>query len=107
MQALATNTNEAQLLTPEQQAFAARYGVAFVPVGQQANACVNNLRQIEGAKHQWALENNKPESATPSTQDILPYLKDGFPKCPAGGIYSINAVQAHPTCSTQGHAVAQ
>ena len=29
---------------------------------QQANACINNLRQIDGAKQQWA-----PESKQPST----------------------------------------
>ena len=107
LQALTAVTNASQLLTPEQQAFAARYGVATIPVGQQANACINNLRQLDGAKQQWALENRKTENATPSTQDILPYLRDGIPKCPSGGHYTLNAVGAQPTCSIQGHALPQ
>ncbi|HOP97770.1 MAG TPA: prepilin-type N-terminal cleavage/methylation domain-containing protein, partial [Verrucomicrobiota bacterium] len=35
-------------------------------VTSQTNACINNLRQIDSAKHQWALENNQPSSATTS-----------------------------------------
>jgi len=106
LQALGTNTG--QLLTPDQQAFAARYGLSPVAAGQQANACINNLRLLDGAKQQWALESRKAATATPSTQDVLAYIKDGaFPKCPAGGVYSINAVQTHATCSTQGHALTQ
>jgi len=104
LQALVTQTNAPPLLTPDQQAFAARYGVAPIPVGQQATACINNLRQLDGAKQQWALENRKPGSTAPTAQDILPYLKDNIlPRCPAGGAYSINTVAAHATCSTPGH----
>ena len=68
------------------------------------NACINNLRQIDGAKQQWALEKNKTTDAVPTEKDLLPYLKDGiFPVCPDGGTYSINNVEAIPTCTTQGH----
>ncbi len=113
MQVLAAVTNAAQTLTPEQRAFQERYGLApggatTTPVVQQANACINNLRLLDGAKQQWALENRKRENATPGVQDILPYIKDGaFPKCPSGGAYILNAVQAHPSCSAQGHALTQ
>ena len=31
----------------------------------QMNACINNLRQIDGAKQQWALENKVTGAATP------------------------------------------
>lgn len=71
------------------------------------NACINNLRQIDAAKQQWALENNKPASAVPTVQDIAPYLKldaDGnIPGCPAGGTYTLNAVGELPSCSIPGH----
>src|SRR5580698_11184280 len=50
----------------------------------QQNACINNLRQIDAAKHQWALENNTKETDTPTENDLLPYLKK-WPQCPAGG----------------------
>jgi chromosome segregation ATPase len=106
LQALASATNPAVQLTPAQQRMYDRYGIS-IPTGQQANACINNLRQLDGAKQQWALENRKTAEATPSVQEVTAYLKDGFPKCPAGGVYTLNAVQAHPSCSAQGHALAQ
>jgi regulator of replication initiation timing len=74
----------------------------------QMNACINNLRELDAAKQQWALENNKAVGAVPTAQDLLPYLPDGlFPVCPAGGVYSINAVGVPPTCSIPGHVLPQ
>jgi general secretion pathway protein G len=70
----------------------------------QMNACINNLRQIDGAKQQWALENNKDQTDTPKESDIAPYFKDHrMPVCAAGGIYTINAVDEPPTCSIPDH----
>src|SRR5205823_4333440 len=43
----------------------------------QQNACINNLRQIDAAKQQWALETNQKPSATPSLGGITPYLGRG------------------------------
>jgi prepilin-type N-terminal cleavage/methylation domain-containing protein len=43
----------------------------------QKNACINNLRQIDGAKHQWALEAGGVASATPTSTDIQGYLGRG------------------------------
>ena len=78
----------------------------------QANACINNLRQIDGAIQQWALENN----ASPSTgvaadgSDITPYLGRGANGsiasvyCPAdtakafGSSYTVVDVQTPPAC---------
>ena len=69
-----------------------------------ANVCMNNLRIIEGAKDQWALENKKGVGDTVSAQDIQPYLKNNaLPVCPQGGVYTLNAVGALPTCSLPGH----
>jgi len=67
--------------------------------------CVNNLRQIDGAKQTWARDNKKDESQTPTGQDLSPYLKNGFSTliCPAGGTYSINQVGEKPTCSIPEH----
>ena len=74
----------------------------------QMNACINNLRQIDAAKQQWALENNKTDNDIPTALELLPYLRDAvFPVCPSGGIYSINAVGVPPTCSLPGHALPQ
>jgi DNA polymerase II large subunit len=73
---------------------------------QSLNACINNLRQIDGAKQQWALENKQPANALVTPQHIAPYLKNqALPVCPSGGTYTLNDVQRHPTCSIPGHAL--
>ncbi len=101
--ALGLQQDHLQQLQGEKQQLA----VAGAAVIHQ-NACINNLRQIDGAKQQWALEKNKNGDAVPTAQDLLPYLKDGvFPACPDGGTYSINSVDAVPTCSLPGHALPQ
>lgn len=72
----------------------------------QQNACINNLRQLDAAKNQWALENAKPATAVPTKQDLLPFLRQ-WPVCPAGGTYTLGPVSEAPTCSVAGHALAQ
>jgi hypothetical protein len=68
------------------------------------NACINNLRQIDAAKNQWALENHKQATDTPTESDLLPYFKNHqFPKCPAGGIYTIGQDSDLPACSITNH----
>jgi type II secretory pathway pseudopilin PulG len=73
----------------------------------QRNACINNLRQIDGAKEQWALETNADSNSTPSAEDLDDYLRDGFHGlvCPAGGTYTINPLGEDPECSlkSEGH----
>jgi general secretion pathway protein G len=65
--------------------------------------CLYNLRQIDSAKEQWAMEQHKPKGAVPTRKDLAPaYMKD-FPACPAGGTYSIHSIGADPTCSIKGH----
>jgi len=75
----------------------------------QTEACINNLRQIESAKQQWALENNQPLSATPVQSVLMPFLGHGpvgaWPTCPASGTYAINPVSTTTTCSVAGHAL--
>jgi hypothetical protein len=74
----------------------------------ERNACIANLKLIDAAKLQWAIEYNKAEDAIPTAQDLLPYFKDRvFPVCPSGGTYTINAVGEAPTCSIPGHALPQ
>jgi chromosome segregation ATPase len=74
----------------------------------QLNTCINHLRQIDAAKQEWALENNKTADAIPTALELLPYLKDSiFPMCPSGGVYTINAVGVPPTCSIPGHVLPQ
>jgi hypothetical protein len=70
----------------------------------QRNACINNLRQIDAAKNQFALEKGKKNGDDVSDADITPYLKGGtLPTCPSGGKYTIGKVGENPVCSTAGH----
>src|SRR5437016_14581960 len=69
----------------------------------QSNACINNLRQIDGAIQQYALEHGTTTTAT-STQ-LTSYLGRGaageWPHCPTGGTYGPNPfpVDQRATCS--------
>jgi prepilin-type N-terminal cleavage/methylation domain-containing protein len=66
----------------------------------QKNACINNLRQIDGAKEQWALENKKTEGAAVVQTEVDQFIKGGqTPICPGGGSYTYNAVGTSPSCS--------
>jgi prepilin-type N-terminal cleavage/methylation domain-containing protein len=71
----------------------------------QANACINNLRQVDAAKQQWALEKGQTATATPTDTDLVPYLgRSGsvMPTCPIGSTaYTINAVSVAPQCPNQ------
>ena len=74
----------------------------------QANACINNLRQIDGAKQQWALETKQAVNATPNNSSLQPYVGRGSaggvfpPLCPGNGNYTIGDVATAPTCSLSG-----
>jgi prepilin-type N-terminal cleavage/methylation domain-containing protein len=68
----------------------------------QQNACINNLRQIDGAIQEWALEQKKDTSSTVAETDITPYLKNSV-ICPSGGTsfansYTVSDVATVPTC---------
>ena len=75
----------------------------------QKNSCIANLKQIDGAVQQWAVENKKVASDTYSMTDttLLAYLKGstlpGGGTCPGGGSYSAGAnVSGSPICSLSG-----
>ena len=68
----------------------------------QQNACINNLRQLDAAKNQWALENRKTATDVPTQADLLPYLRQ-WPVCPQGGAYTIGPVGQSPKCSISSH----
>jgi prepilin-type N-terminal cleavage/methylation domain-containing protein len=79
----------------------------------QANACINNLRQIDAAVNEFALEAKLTTGAAVNfPNDLTPYIKmnasSSVPPCPAGGTYAVNAVGTSPTCTlgntvTPGH----
>ena len=74
----------------------------------QRNACIANLKQIDGAKATWALEQKKTNTDTPTAAELYGsanYIRDQ-PYCPANGAYNPEQVQIKATCSlgaTMGH----
>jgi prepilin-type N-terminal cleavage/methylation domain-containing protein len=76
----------------------------------QKNSCIANLKQIDGAKATWALENKKVNTDVPVDSDLFgstAYVRE-TPTCPGGGTYTLQAVQTKPTCTlsaTDGHAL--
>jgi prepilin-type N-terminal cleavage/methylation domain-containing protein len=79
----------------------------YVRSTSQANACINNMHQIDGAVTEWALEKGKKTGDPPPSliADLTPYIKlnssGSIPSCPAGGSYIMGTVGAIPqiTCS--------
>jgi prepilin-type N-terminal cleavage/methylation domain-containing protein len=70
----------------------------------QQNSCINNLRQIDGAINEWALETGKGNGATISSVSVISaYIKlnaaNSVPGCPAGGTYSTTSVGSNPQIS--------
>jgi prepilin-type N-terminal cleavage/methylation domain-containing protein len=70
----------------------------------QANACINNLRQIDAAAQEFALEKGKKTTdAITYPTDLTPYIKlntsSSIPPCPAGGDYECATVGNNPTCT--------
>lgn len=65
--------------------------------------CVDNLRHLDSAIKQFALEQNKITGDIVTLADLTPYIKlnshHEIPECPQGGKYSVTVVGVKPTCS--------
>jgi prepilin-type N-terminal cleavage/methylation domain-containing protein len=82
----------------------------FVHANQVArtNTCISNLRYIDAAKQQWALEQRKQQTDTPMGSDLQPYLgrcaAGELPSCPVDPAqtfatsYAPQSVGAKPVC---------
>jgi prepilin-type N-terminal cleavage/methylation domain-containing protein len=68
----------------------------------QQNACINNLRQINSAVQQWAMETGQAAGSPPPNMstDLTPYIQlnsnSSVPTCPSGGTYTINNISVVP-----------
>jgi type II secretory pathway pseudopilin PulG len=74
----------------------------------RAKSCVSNLKQIDSAKEQWAMDNKKTSADSPTATDLYgtdKYVKQ-TPACPASGTYTINAVGTGPACSVAANGTA-
>jgi len=84
-------------------ALTARLNFIKEPNTSPANACINNMRQIDAAINEWALINGKTKGTVVTVNDIKPYIKlnskGNVPPCPSGGTYNFGKVGEPVTCS--------
>ncbi|MDB6020675.1 MAG: type secretion system protein [Pedosphaera sp.] len=74
----------------------------------QMNACINNLRQIDGAKQEWGLERKVSNNSRPGIAELQPYMGRGsngsLPTCPLDTqnmwdtSYASGNLQTPPVC---------
>ncbi|MFY9233340.1 MAG: prepilin-type N-terminal cleavage/methylation domain-containing protein [Fimbriimonadaceae bacterium] len=64
--------------------------------------CIGNLKQVDSAKEQWAMENNKTTGDAVVWADLTPNYIKAQPSCPSGGAYTVAVVGTNPSCSQAG-----
>jgi prepilin-type N-terminal cleavage/methylation domain-containing protein len=73
----------------------------------QNKMCIDNLRMIDAAQQQWALESGATATSVPVASNIQPYLGRGngdLPVCPLDPAqsfatsYNLNNCSTSPTC---------
>jgi prepilin-type N-terminal cleavage/methylation domain-containing protein len=75
----------------------------------RAKSCVANLKQIDAAKEQWAMDTKAAATASsPALATLVgtsAYIKN-TPSCPSGGTYTVGGaggtIADSPTCSVGG-----
>ncbi len=67
----------------------------------RAKACVSNLKQVDSAKEQLAMDEKLAAGSTVDATKLLNYVKKE-PTCPSGGTYTYGVIGADPTCSQGG-----
>ena len=78
----------------------------------QTNACIANLKQIQGAIEQWALETKASPGDTVTLTDIsgdttkyiAKEINNGL-DCPGGGTYAVTDISTDPSCTITGHSL--
>ena len=58
---------------------------------------IGNLKQIETAKEQWAMETGQASTAVPLQADLAPVYMKAWPTGPVTGVYLPLAVNVQPT----------
>jgi prepilin-type N-terminal cleavage/methylation domain-containing protein len=67
--------------------------------------CIDHLRQIQWGKRRWVEQTTPANGSVVPTSSVIMGSSGWIPtySCPSGGTYSINAVNALPTCTISGH----
>ena len=64
----------------------------------QTNACIANLKQMDGAKTLYALDSGLTTGDAVTMGNLVTDYIKTTPVCPAGGTYTLNAVGTNPSC---------
>lgn len=80
---------------------------SFIQARQTArrSSCLANMKEIETAKEQWAMDNKKSNGDTVGFTDLVGttlYMKNA-PSCPEAGTYSVNVIGTVPACTVANH----
>ncbi len=69
------------------------------------HACISNLRFLDGAKEQAAIELGIQKGQPITPEQVYKYIPGGFYslKCHGGGTYTIHPHGTPPTCNIPGH----
>ena len=94
-QAAARRATEALMAEAEKAAMARR----------RRNTCINNLRQMDSAKEQWAMAQNRRNDAPIDKAGVCEYIKNRGRDivCPDGGTYTWGNIGEDPACSQPDH----
>ncbi len=65
-------------------------------------SCLNQLRMIANAKETVIAEQRLSDTSAVPRAAIEDQLHGAFPRCPQGGVYSINPANQRPACSIHG-----
>lgn len=67
----------------------------------QKNTCIANLKQLDGAKTLWALDEGKGNADAVTVGNLVPNYIKSTPHCPADAAdanYTLTTVGANPAC---------
>ena len=74
----------------------------------RSKACISNLKQVDSAKEQYAMDNKLTTNDTSVATDTLngstnltgptAYIKNAV-VCPSGGTYTVGNIGVNPTCN--------
>ena len=79
------------------------------PIAQK-NTCIAQLKQLDGAKRQWAIDQEASVGSLVTWSDIIgtnAYIKIQ-PTCPLSGAYKLGGLTENPSCSlahSDGHSL--
>jgi len=66
------------------------------------NRCMSNLKLLEFAKEQSALNLGTASGSTVATANIAQFCKGGLPTCPKSGTYTYSTLGTASSCSYHG-----